>query len=93
MLYYKTYPFFRFLEPYGKLGLTNYSMQGIVGIVLAGILFVPYHISFEYYLLTMILFYVVQVVFSIIWLRYYKYGPFEWLWRCATEKRWIKNKL
>lgn len=93
MLYYKTYPFFRFLEPYGKLGLTNYSMQGIVGIVLAGIFFVPYHISFEYYLLTMILFYVVQVVFSIIWLRYYKYGPFEWLWRCATEKRWIKNKL
>jgi len=93
LLYYKTYPFFRFLEPYGKLGLTNYSMQGIVGVVLGGLVFAPHHLSIIYFILTMVLFYVVQLVISTIWLKYYKYGPFEWIWRCGIEKHWIKNKL
>lgn len=93
LLYYKAYPFFRFLEPYGKLGLTNYSMQGIVGVVLGGLVFAPHHLSIIYFILTMVLFYVVQLVFSTIWLKYYKYGPFEWIWRCGIEKQWIKNKL
>lgn len=92
LIYYKTYPFFRFFEPYGKLGLTNYSMQGIVGVILTGAVFVPYHWSFEYALVTMLLFYVLQVVFSIVWLKYHRYGPFEWLWRCATEREWITNR-
>lgn len=93
LLYYKTYPFFRFLEPYGKLGLTNYSMQGIVGVVLGGLIFAPYHLSIIFFILTMVLFFFVQLVFSTIWLKYYKYGPFEWVWRCGIERRWIKNKL
>lgn len=29
---------------------------------------------------------VVQVLASALWLRYFRYGPVEWLWRCAT--RW-----
>lgn len=93
MIYNKTYPFFRFLEPYGKLGLTNYSMQGIVGVILTALFFIPYHWPFEYILVAMLLFYVLQVVFSIIWLKHFKYGPLEWLWRCATEKKWLTNKV
>ena len=92
LIYYRFYPHFRFFEPYGKLGLTNYSMQGIVGVVLTGQLFVPYHWPFEYVLITMLLFYALQVVFSIVWLKYHKYGPFEWLWRCATERKWFANR-
>ena len=93
LLYYKTYPFFRFLEPYGKLGLTNYSMQGIVGVVLGGLLFAPRHLSIVYFILTMVLFFFVQLAFSTIWLKHYKHGPFEWVWRCGIERRWLKNKL
>ena len=91
LIYYKIYPFFRFLEPYGRMSLTNYSMQGIVGVIIAGI-FVPHHWLLKYFILTMILFYAVQVVFSTVWMKYYKYGPFEWLWRFGTERKWIKNK-
>jgi uncharacterized membrane protein YeiB len=93
LLYYKTYPFFRFLEPYGKLGLTNYSMQGVVGVVLGGLVFAPRHLPITQFILTMILFFFVQLAFSTIWLKYYKYGPLEWVWRCGIERRWIKNKL
>ena len=93
LIYYKSYPFFRFLEPYGKLGLTNYSMQGVVGVCLSGLVFIPFHWPFEFVLLTLILFYVFQVIFSIVWLKYYKYGPFEWLWRCATARKFTSNKL
>lgn len=93
LIYYKTYPFFRFLEPYGKLGLTNYSMQGILGVILTGVIFKPLNWSFELILLVMLLFYIIQVLFSIIWLKHYRYGPLEWLWRCATERLWMKNKI
>ena len=92
LFYYRAYPFFRFLEPYGKLGLTNYSMQGIIGVVLTSLLFIPCHWPFEYVLTTMLLFYVLQVVFSIAWLNHHRYGPLEWLWRCATERKWFSNK-
>lgn len=93
LVYYKAYPYFRFLEPYGKLGLTNYSMQGIIGVLLTGLIFRPFYWSFESILLVMILFFVIQVLFSIIWLKYNKYGPLEWLWRCATERQWMNNKI
>jgi uncharacterized protein len=31
-----------------------------------------------------VLFFVLQVVFSIWWLRYFRFGPVEWIWRCLT---------
>lgn len=93
LVYYKTYPFFRFLEPYGKLGLTNYSMQGVIGVIMTALVFIPYHWPFEYVLMTMLVFYIIQVLFSIVWLKHNKYGPFEWIWRCATEKQWIRNRI
>jgi uncharacterized protein len=27
--------------------------------------------------------YILQIVFSVYWLRYFLYGPVEWLWRSA----------
>ena len=32
----------------------------------------------------------VQVVVSTIWMSLFRYGPFEWGWRCLTYKRWVK---
>ena len=34
----------------------------------------------------------VQIVFSVIWLRYYKYGPVEWLWRRLVNRKYFSNK-
>ena len=33
-------------------------------------------------------FYLSQLWFSVWWLRRYRFGPFEWLWRSATYGRW-----
>jgi uncharacterized protein len=31
----------------------------------------------------------VQVVASAVWLRFFRYGPVEWVWRCATRWQWV----
>ncbi|ESQ92998.1 hypothetical protein ABAC460_01735 [Asticcacaulis sp. AC460] len=30
-----------------------------------------------------------QLLFSMLWLQVFRYGPFEWGWRCLTYKRWM----
>lgn len=84
----------RLLEPYGKMGLTNYSMQGIIGVCIiwqftTGVW--PY--SLWGVLLIMLGVYVLQAVFSYAWLQYFRYGPMEYLWRAATERKMIALKL
>jgi uncharacterized protein len=34
---------------------------------------------------------VFQVIFSNIWLHYYRFGPFEWVWRSLTY--WHKQPM
>lgn len=79
------------LAPYGRMGLTNYEAQGIIGSIIFslwgfGSLFGRWHAT-ELFCLG-IAFYIVQVVFSKIWLTHFKYGPLEWLWRSATYLKW-----
>lgn len=92
-LYYRFYPNLRFLEPYGKLGLTNYSCQSIFGVILATCLYMPFDMPIEFVLLCTLAFFVLQLIFSTIWLRHFKYGPFEWLWRCGTNMKLIDNRI
>lgn len=33
-------------------------------------------------------FFIFQVIISTLWLKYFNYGPVEWLWRSATYKQW-----
>jgi uncharacterized protein len=30
-----------------------------------------------------------QLVFSTVWMSAFRYGPFEWGWRCLTYARWM----
>lgn len=95
-LYYKFFPKLRFLEAYGKLGLTNYSLQGIIGVILAITVYIPNSWGIEYIYLASIAFFVIQLLFSNIWLRYFTNGPLEWAWRCLTNLKYtspvIKTK-
>ncbi|MGH3244124.1 MAG: DUF418 domain-containing protein [Spirillospora sp.] len=36
--------------------------------------------------------FVVELVFSTLWLRYARYGPLEWVWRCLTWWRLVPNR-
>lgn len=87
-LYYKFYPKLRFLEAYGRLGLTNYSLQGVIGVILSVLIYIPYGWDIEYIYLASMGFFVIQLLFSNLWLKYFTNGPLEWLWRCLTNLKY-----
>lgn len=79
----------RWLAPLGQAGrmaLTNYFLQSVV----CSVLFNGYGLGWYEKIgsagqigLTALL-YVLQVIFSVWWMRYFHYGPLEWLWRALT---------
>ena len=74
------------LAPYGRMALTNYVMQSILGTLLLygwGLGFIG-ELSNTYTFIIAIVLIVIQAWISKIWLQYFKYGPLEWLWRSLT---------
>jgi uncharacterized protein len=69
--------------PLGRMAFTNYIVQSIVlsfvfygfGLALFG------RLNIEQALTTAILLYAAQAAFSAWWLRRFRFGPIEWLWR------------
>lgn len=76
----------RLLAPYGRLSLTCYVMQGLVGVPL----FYGYGLALHRQLgpfasaLVGGAIFVAQCAGANLWLRHFHYGPLEWLWRSAT---------
>jgi len=76
----------RALANIGQLAFTNYLMQSII----CTWLFYGYGFAWYNKLAFHQLYYVVgavwifQLIFSAIWLKYFRFGPFEWLWRSLT---------
>ena len=76
----------RFLAPAGQMALTNYLCQSLFwtwtfyghGLGLWG------QMPRAWHPLAVVLFFAVQVVFSHFWLRHFRFGPAEWLWRSLT---------
>jgi uncharacterized protein len=77
--------FFRSMQVIGRMTLTNYMTQNVIALLLfSGFGFglaITGRIHFGYYLLFAFIIYVIQVYFSKWWLKKYKYGPVEWIWR------------
>jgi len=89
-LFYSNFPKFKLLwkslEVIGKMGLTNYVMQTIFFFTL----FKFKHAFFAHDKLALLivlsnLFYLSQILFSIYWLKKFKIGPLEWIWRTSTN--------
>ncbi|TMI61292.1 MAG: DUF418 domain-containing protein [Bacteroidetes bacterium] len=82
------------LAPMGRMALTNYLMQTIIGITLyygvgfgfggniGPAIFVPIGLAV----------YALQVLYSNLWFKYFNYGPFEWIWRMLTYGKWLPLK-
>lgn len=74
------------LAYYGRMSLTNYIVQPLIGTSLFyGYGFALYH----YFGPTLSLFYGIvffcfQLWYSRLWMKHFYYGPFEWLWRALT---------
>lgn len=78
------------LAPVGKMAFSNYIMQSLIGNFVflgAGLGYIG-QVGPVYYTLFGILVFIFQIIVSTIWLKYFNYGPLEWLWRSATYKKW-----
>jgi uncharacterized protein len=83
---------FKWLAPLGRMALSNYIMQTLLGVFIfygvgLGIggsigptLFFP--IAFGIYIF--------QILFSTWWLKHFNYGPLEWIWRMLTYGKRLK---
>lgn len=79
------------LTPYGRMGLTNYELQGVLGAFIFsawgfGSIFGKWGTT-EVFVLGLAV-YAAQIIFSRYWLKYFLYGPLEWFWRSATYLKW-----
>lgn len=95
-VYYKKPNFWKYFESYGKLGLTNYSFQGVFYTIAFCSFFPLYIFDKNELLIFSLVFWGIQMLFSVIWLHYFRYGPLEWVWRCMTDFKFynnINNKL
>jgi|SRR5215203_2275181 len=74
------------LAPMGRMALTNYLMQTIIGITLY------YGVGFGFggnigpivFIPIGLVVYSLQIAYSNWWFRYFNYGPMEWIWRQLT---------
>ena len=74
------------LAPLGRMGLTTYIMQTMIGVLLFyGYGFNQLDVignSTTFAIGTVV--FIIQVYFSKWWMKHFYYGPFEWAWRSAT---------
>ena len=88
-LRYPRWGIFRFFAMPGRMALTNYIGQSLFGILLF------YGIGWGfgaetglvYVILIAIGVWIVQALFSNVWLHYCQFGPLEWIWRMLTYGR------
>ena len=81
----------RALAAAGRMALTNYVGQSVIAnLVFSGVGFGLYgSVTFTEIYAIMAVILALQVVASVFWLRRYRFGPLEWLWRCLTYGQWF----
>lgn len=85
--------FFGIFAPYGRMSMSNYISQSIIGTTLYfgyGLALYPYCGATLSMLLALLVL-VLQMSFSRWWLSRYRQGPLEWLWKKATWMHLKKN--
>lgn len=84
----------KLLEPlkyYGRMALTNYIGQTLL-IYLVLITFTGAHWTYIDTLWICLFIYFTQMTISVLWLKFFKLGPLEYVWKTATYMQWIDNK-
>jgi len=80
------------LAPMGRMALTNYITQTLLGIsIYYGVgLGIGGDIGPSVFMPLGLAVYVIQILYSNAWFRYFYYGPLEWIWRMLTYGRRLK---
>jgi len=85
--------FFALFRPVGQMAFTNYLMQSLIG----GLFFYGIGLNYfgkleryELYIFVAAV-WILEIIWSHIWLRYFRFGPLEWCWRSLTY--WKKQPI
>lgn len=76
----------KLIAPVGKMAFSNYMSHSIIGIITF------YGIGFGYmqqvgplaWTVFAVIIFICQIIISTIWLKYFEFGPIEWVWRSLT---------
>lgn len=76
----------------GRMALSCYIGQSLIGICLFyGFgLGLGMTMSLPQVMLTAVGVYVFEIIFAYVWMKYFTYGPLEWIWRMLTYGQWLK---
>ena len=79
----------RCLAAVGRMALTNYIMHSVIcAIIFTGIGFSMFGKLQRYELYYVVVsIWLFQLILSPIWLKHFRFGPLEWLWRSLTYKK------
>jgi uncharacterized protein len=86
LLWLRSREMLSYFSPAGRMALTNYLLQSTIFILI----FTSYgggyfgSVGVAAGLIIATLFFPLQVVLSTVWLRSFRFGPAEWLWRTLT---------
>jgi uncharacterized protein len=77
---------FRCLQAVGQMAFTNYIMQSVICTLFFFGYGLNYYAELEYYQIYFIVLviWIVQLIVSPLWLRFFLFGPLEWMWRSLT---------
>ncbi len=84
----------RWLAAPGRMALTNYISQSLIGVLLFyGLgLGLGTSVGLIYIELTALLVFALQILASRCWLSHFRFGPLEWIWRMLTYQRYFPLK-
>ena len=81
--------FFHLFAYVGRMSFTSYLSHTLFGFLI----FYPYFgglfgtMGILEISIIAIMLYAIQIIFSFVWLKYFAFGPLEWLWRCLTYSK------
>lgn len=84
---------FALMRPVGQMAFTNYLAQSLIcGLIFYGIGFGLYGKlqRYQVYLIVAAI-WILQIIWSHLWLRFFRFGPLEWAWRSLTY--WKKQPM
>jgi len=74
------------LQAVGRMALTNYLTQTLLGIAVLGTLLADVDLTRTMIAAFIATVWVLQLAWSSWWLDRFRFGPFEWAWRCCTYR-------
>ena len=77
----------RRLRAVGRMALTNYLTQSILGVLVLTVLLADFPLTRSAMLVFVLAVWALQLWWSQAWLNRFRFGPAEWAWRVATYRR------